>query len=328
MLLVRTEAPQLLGLGMPKMCHIWGPSSYQWARTLKNAGLITGQPCLDSKYDPTRKIDLGLAGLADISPGTLPCPSGGGMCPPFPTQVEGWRNDVRKQAGTLPIDFLMAWIQIESFGSGCSDTQYSEVGIFQLMAGDNIAQGGTSIDQQHPVPPCIPGQSTHVWRDGFTDDQAHEQVRGGIQYVNYCRKNAEAALSAAGYLNQPGWSDSNWSYWAMVKMWHVAPATIPKLLAAGLSGVGGIPADWDDMMQYAGGIAPVNWTDNARAVGIFGDGGGSVLNLIYSSSMPIVVGVVLAIGAVLFYKKNKKLVLDHVPHIPGIHGHRTRRRRR
>lgn len=264
-------------------------------------------------------------GLADIPAGTLPCPSGGGLCPPFPSQVEGWRNDIKKQAGTLPIDFLLAWVQIESFGSGCSDTKYSEVGIFQLMAGDNIAQGGTSIDQQHPVPPCIPGQSTHVWRDGFTDDQAHEQVRGGLQYVNYCRRNAEAALGAAGYLGQPGWSSNDWSYWAMVKMWHVAPADVSKLLSAGSAN--GIPTDWDDMMTNAGGIAPTNWTDNARAVGIFGDGGGSILNYAYSTTVQIGVGIVLAISAVYLYKRKTRL-LEHVPHIPFLHLNGARRRRR
>ncbi len=289
MLLMRTETPQLLGLAsFPTQSWLFG------------------------------------RGLGDIAVGTLPCPSMGGMCPPFSSSTEAWRDDVRKQAGTKPIDFLLAWIQIESNGNPCSWTKYAEAGVYQLMQGDNIAQGGTSIDQQHPSPPCVPGVQTTAYRSSLTNDQAYEQVRGGLQYVDYCRMHAEAALDAAGYLNQPGWSNSNWSYWAMVKMWHVAPATIPKLLAAGASG-GSIPADWDEMMQSAGGIAPVNWTDNARAVGIFGDGGGSVLNLVYSSAMPYVIGAVLAIGAVVFYKKHKKFVLDHVPHIPGIHGHRSSR---
>lgn len=245
--------------------------------------------------------------LADIPAGTLPCPSMGGMCPPFYQYVEQWRDDVKKQMGSLPIDFLMAWVQIESLGSGCSDTKYSEVGIFQLMAGDNIAQGGTTVDQQHPSPPCIPGQSTHVWRDGFTTDQAYEQVRAGIQYANYCRTSAEAAMKAAGYLDQPGWSDKDWSYWAMVKMWHVSPANAPKLMYAGSSGAGGIPADWDDMMQYAGGIVPVSWTDNARSVGIFGDGGGSVLGYLNSPTIVSVgLGVLIAVGGIIAARHVKK----------------------
>lgn len=251
---------------------------------------------------------FGLQGstLADVPAGSFPCPSGGGMCPPFNQFVEMWRDDVKKQMGSLPIDFLLAWIQIESSGSVCSDTIYSEVGIFQLMAGDNIAAGGTSIDAQHPVPPCIPNTSTHVWRDAVTNDQAYEQVRGGIQYVNYCRKTAEALLSANGYLGQPGWTDKDWSYWAMVKMIHVSPVAAAKLIQAGLQS-GGVPADWNDMMQYGKGIAPVNWTDNASVVGAFGDGGGSVLGYLYSPTVVAVgVGVLIAIGGIIAKRKIQK----------------------
>lgn len=35
-------------------CSQWGPAAYRAARAAYNAGLITGGPCLDSRWDPTR----------------------------------------------------------------------------------------------------------------------------------------------------------------------------------------------------------------------------------------------------------------------------------
>jgi hypothetical protein len=224
----------------------------------------------------------------------------------FNASVEAWRDDVTGQAGTLPVNFLLAWIQTESNGNPCSWTSLSEAGIFQLMAGDNIAQGGTSLALQHPVPPCVSGSQTTAYRTSLTDDQAAEQVRGGIQYVNYCRSQVDAALGLYGYAGQPGWADSDWSYWCMVKMWHVAPADVAKMLVAGLGG-GGIPADWDAMMTYVSGI-PTSWTDNARKVGINGDGGGSLataaLGLLSGDNKFIVIAA-LGVGLLYLLHKNR-----------------------
>lgn len=207
-----------------------------------------------------------------------------GTATAWPQHVEEWRSDVQDQAGTKPIEFLLAWIKIESAGSVCSWTTLQEAGIFQLMAGDNIAEGGTTIALQHPVPPCTANAGSYVWRTMVSDDIAHEQVRGGLQYVDYCVTYAEAQMAANGYLDQPGWTDSDWSYWAMVKMVHVAPAMLGKMMQQGLSGYGSVPPDWDTMMGYVSGI-PTNWTDNARTVGINGQGGGSVLNALTSNTM-------------------------------------------
>lgn len=216
--------------------------------------------------------------FGDIAPGSLPCPSNGGYCPPFNARVEEWREDISALAGTLPIDFLLAWIQIESMGSACSYTSLAESGIFQLMKPDNLMAGQTTEAEQHPVPPCAAGTSSYVWRGQLTDEQAKWQVQGGINFVNYCKSVAESKLGTMGYLGQPGWTDTDWSYWAMVKMVHVAPAPIIGMLTRGLSG-GGIPADWDAMIANGGGTGvPSNWIANARAVGIFGAGGGSIVN--------------------------------------------------
>lgn len=198
----------------------------------------------------------------------------------FNASVEAWRSDVEAQMATKPLNFLLAWIQKESNGNPCSWTSLQEAGIYQLMAGDNITQGGTTIAQMHPVPPCTAGVQTTAYRSSLSDDQAYEQVRAGMQYIDYCITRVDAYLGMYGYAGQPGWSTSDWSYWAMVKMVHVAPAKIPSMLQAGINGYGSVPPDWDTMMQYVTGI-PASWTDNARWVGQYGQGGGTVFNKTY-----------------------------------------------
>lgn len=209
----------------------------------------------------------------------------------FNPSVEQWRADVEAQMGTLPISFLLMWIQVESNGNPCSYTSLAEAGVFQLMNGDNMVQGKTTMAEQHPVPPCTAGVQTTAYRSSLTDDQAYQQVRGGIEYVNYCRARVDAWLGQYGYAGQPGWSSSDWSYWAMVKMVHVAPAKIPGMLSSGLAG-GGVPADWDAMMQNVSGI-PTSWTDNARKVGLYGQGGGTVFNRTYLIYGGMAIGVVV-----------------------------------
>lgn len=258
------------------------------------------------------KIVGGLRGFGDVDDGSLPCPTGSGMCPPFNSTVEQWRDDVKGYAPDLPTDFLCAWIQIESQGSVCSDTSYAEVGIFQLMPPDNIARGNTTVAQQHPVPPCSTGSSSYVWRSQVSDDIAHDQVQGGIDYVRYCITYAEAQLSALGYLNQPGWSSSDWSYWAMVKMVHVAPAPIMGMLTRGMSG-GAIPADWDEMIANGGGTGvPASWIANARAVGIFGQGGGTIVstitNTLTSTRGLFMIGLGVGALALLYLAKKNRYI--------------------
>jgi hypothetical protein len=213
----------------------------------------------------------------------------------FPASVEDWRDLIAANAGDLPNDFLLGWIQIESNGNPCSWTRFSEAGIFQLMAGDNIAQGGTTLAAQHPVPPCASGVQTTAYLASLSSDQAYEQVRGGLQYVNYCRDQVRTKLAAYGYAGQPGWTESDWSFWAMVKMWHVAPGVIPAMLQAGIDGNGGIPTDWDAMAQYVTGVSP-SWLSNARTVGVYGDGGGSAIGGFVASTPGAIIMGLLGIG--------------------------------
>ena len=219
----------------------------------------------------------------------------------FNASVEQWRSDAAAQMGSLPLNFLLMWIQVESNGNPCSWTSLQEAGIFQLMPPDNIAQGGTSMAAQHPVPPCVSGSQTTAYRSSLTDDQAYEQVRGGIQYVNYCRAQADAQLALYGYAGKPGWTDSDWSYWAMVKMWHVLPGRIPGMLQAGINGAGGVPADWDDLVKYVSTV-PAAWLDNARKVGLYGQGGGSIIGGITGNPV-FFAGAVAGLAMLLYLLK-------------------------
>ena len=225
----------------------------------------------------------------------------------FGANGDAWRSDVEAQAGMLPVDFLMEWISVESGFNPCSYTSLQEAGIFQLMAGDNMAQGGTTMAQQHPVPPCVAGVQTSANRASLTDDQAYEQVRAGIQYVNFCKDKASALLNMYGYGDSGGWSFDHYSAWCMTKMVHVAPAVIPGMLHAGLAGAGGVPADWDDMVQYVTNV-PASWLANARKVGAYGEGGGSIataaLSAISGDNKFLVLGA-LGVGLLYLLHKNR-----------------------
>src|SRR5271163_997129 len=147
----------------------------------------------------------------------------------FNATTEAWRPTVQAYAGDLPIEFLMAWIYRESNGSPCSWTKYQEAGIFQLMPPDNVTQGGTTLALIHPVPPCAAGAQTSIWFNDLSPDQANEQVRSGVQYVNYARTRAHQFLTANGGQD---WDESTTDFWTLVKYYHNLPGTIAAGLAA------------------------------------------------------------------------------------------------
>jgi hypothetical protein len=185
----------------------------------------------------------------------------------FNPSVEMWRDLVSSFAGDIPVNFLLAWIQIESCGSPCSFTASSEAGIFQLMPGDNINVAQTSVAALHPQPPCGAGNS-FVYMSALTDDQQVEQVASGLRYVNYCRDTAHKKLQAAGQ----DWSEDTPDFWMMVKQVHAAPAYISTGLANATSILGYPPTDW---AQFKLGLPGYNLS-NAEWTGSFGIGGGGV----------------------------------------------------
>jgi hypothetical protein len=207
--------------------------------------------------------------------------------------VEAWRDLVTEMAGTMPVEWLLAWIAYESGGYPCELTYLGEAGIYQLMPGDNMTVAGTTPALQHPVPPCAAGTGGHtVTRADLTDDQAREQVRAGLAYADYCRKRARALLDKFGY----DWPESDWSFWALAKQVFNLPGAIPAMLQAGIDGNAGTPpSDWPTMMRYATANATTN---NAQIVGQYGQGGGSLFGPLRD---PVTVLTLAAFGVAAYF---------------------------
>jgi hypothetical protein len=230
-----------------------------------------------------------------------PCVASNGMCPPFRATAEAWRSDFEFAALDMPTDFLIAWIDVESGGNACNYTTSTgsvEAGIWQLMSPGNMQTAQTTIAEQHPSPPCASGANSFVARSGLSDAQADLQIKPGLRYVRACRDLARAQLAKYGY----DWSERDWSFWAMVKMVHVAPAALGPMLQWGINANGGTPpADWDAMMvgvptgSWPSAI-PANWSANARKVGVFGQGGGGILASITGGASETETLFIVALG--------------------------------
>lgn len=185
--------------------------------------------------------------------------------PFFHDSVEYWRSLVEKYAGSIPVPFLLAWMQRESDGNPCSYTTMRESGLFQLMPPDNTDQGGTTEAALRAA--CV-GSTQQTSRD-LTDDEKNEQIRSGVQYVNVMRDRAHAKLRAAGL----DWSESSPDFWRMVKLQHAYPGPTATWLTAATTKLGRPPATWDEFRSAINGYATV--LDNAEWVGGYGIGGGT-----------------------------------------------------
>lgn len=191
----------------------------------------------------------------------------------WPASVLQWSALLSKHAGSIPIPFLNAWLKKESNGNPCSYTTLRESGIFQLMPPGNTTSGGTTEDALRAA--CS-GSSQTLTRQ-LTAAEADEQVRSGIQYVNYAKDYARKYVD---------WPESNPDFWKMVKMVHVAPARVKQYAPGAKS--------WVEFRARAaaGGNTPAHWLDNAEWVGSYGVGGGA-------TAMLAIVG--LATAGALFY---------------------------
>ena len=177
---------------------------------------------------------------------------------------------IEAAGGDLPTNFLLAWASRESGGNPCDYTSMGEAGIFQLQPGDNMRNGGTSTEALRSA--CGAGGSRYAAR-ALTSDELAEQVRSGIQYVNWCRAQARKALDAVG----ADWPETSSDFWKMVKLVHTLPSLMGGLSAAATD-LGRPPATWDEFRPYAAAMyGGPKWLPNAEYVGQFGEGGGSAL---------------------------------------------------
>lgn len=198
----------------------------------------------------------------------------------FPASVQRWSPLVQQYAGSIPLPYLLAWIQKESAGNPCSYTSLHESGIFQLMPPGNTDVASTSEAALRAA--CI--GATQSASRALTASETQEQVKSGLQYVNWARDYARK------YVN---WPETSPDFWKMVKMVHVAPARV-KEYAPGAS-------SWAEFRRRAaaGGDTPASWLDNAEWVGNFGVGGGS-------NALAILVVVGLVAGGTVFYLRSRR----------------------
>jgi hypothetical protein len=177
--------------------------------------------------------------------------------------VEQWRPLLEENAGDLPVEFLLAWIDRESGGNACSYTRYHEAGIFQLMPPDNLDDAGVSLDELRAA--C--SGSTQQLARPLTDDERLVQVTSGIRYVNVCRDRARAKLAAAG----ADWPETSTDFWKAVKLQHAYPAALNYVKQA--------PGGWDELAVYVYANHPelAGVMANAAAVGAYGGAAGASL---------------------------------------------------
>lgn len=203
------------------------------------------------------------------------------VAPIMATNVLRWAPLLEKYRGTIPLQYLFAWIQKESNGNPCSYTTLRESGIFQLMYPGNLNEGGTTEEKLRAA--CV-GTTQQASRP-LTAAETEEQVRSGIQYVNAAKAYARKYVD---------WPESNPDFWKMVKMVHVAPARVKQYAPGAKS--------WAEFRARAaaGGNTPANWLDNADWVGSYGVGAGGV-----STAALVLVGLA-AVGAVFYLRSRRR----------------------
>jgi hypothetical protein len=218
--------------------------------------------------------------------------------------VEAWRDLITANAGTLPVEFLLAWLGPESNGNPCSWTSRSEAGIAQLDP-ENATSVGTSTAEQHPVPPCVAGRETTAGFSSLTADQANTQVMGLINYVNWCVAQAQSKLDANGFSIDPSTAD----FWSFVKMIHVGTGYTDQLLSAALLGNGGVaPSTWADTLAAVASsgspyayLATASGVNTASITGQYGAGGGastiaSAITSPFTATIPLSVPEMIFVG--------------------------------
>jgi Transglycosylase SLT domain len=148
----------------------------------------------------------------------------------FDPTVERWRSLVSKYAGSLPVDFLLAWMQIESDGIPGTVSSIGERGLYQIHP-DEKAE--------------LLKLSNAAWDAELSKTDATQQVIDGVKlanvYVNWAKKT----------LQQVGQTWNGQDFYKLVKLFHAASA-VPKYTILGYYNRNGTgPQSWDDLENFA-----------------------------------------------------------------------------
>lgn len=198
-------------------------------------------------------------------------PQFGDVASDFPASVEQWRSLLEQNAGDLPINFLLSWIQNESGGYPCDYSSYHETGIFQLMPPDNTRDAGTTEDALRTA--CASGSSQAARQ--LTSDELLLQVTTGVTYVNHERAVAHQILDQIGV----DWPESSADFWSLVKLHHtVGGGTLNTWMSQAIQNLGHAPTSWNEFVSNVPSSDASNkWLPFAAKIGAFGEGGGSSL---------------------------------------------------
>ncbi len=149
------------------------------------------------------------------------------MAATFSRSVERWRKPLSKLNDWVPLDFLLAWIDIESDGRIGVTTHLGERGLFQV----------------HPAE--VPSlKLTDAQFQNLTKD-SKLALRTGIKQAKLYAKYTKKYLAEVGSRWQGG------DFWKMVKLHHAAFAMPRYTLLAFAREHGRGPDHWDELMAFA-----------------------------------------------------------------------------
>lgn len=166
----------------------------------------------------------------------------------FPAPVEAWRSLIEEKAeGTgLPIDFLLMWVQRESYGNPCAlGIPGVEAGIAQTYHPDDDRFGAT-FDELRAA--CVPGK--HEQARSLTADEKDLQVTSLVGLVKNARDAARAQMKRAGVK----WSESSSDFWKLVKLRHALPALGSDYLRPCADALGHPPAAFAEFREWIEGL--------------------------------------------------------------------------
>jgi hypothetical protein len=161
----------------------------------------------------------------------------------FPAKVERWRAPLQAAGGSIPVEFMLAWIEHESGGRAALPvSSIGERGIFQI----------------HPSEAEKIGLSASEFTALTSDAAVSENVAAGVKLVKYYMTQANTLLSKVGASWAPG------SFWTLVKLFHGAPAVAKEGVVAVTKYLGRAPQDWAEFYRSLPNVVLAN--DKAQRI--------------------------------------------------------------
>lgn len=171
------------------------------------------------------------------------------QAPVFPAPVEAWRTriDTASAGMGIPIEFLLTWVQFESYGNPCSvGIPKVEAGIAQTYHPDDDRFGAT-FDELRAA--CVEG--TQELARPLTEDEKDLQVKSLVGLVKGARDGARGNMARAGVT----WSESSPDFWKLVKLRHALPAFAGDYLVPCAADLGHPPATWAEFREWVEGLS-------------------------------------------------------------------------